>query len=278
MLQNSFLHISGIGQKTEQKIWESGIRTWQDFPPPYPTTLSAVTLRRIRDGLNKHPTRILDSPEYLYAQLPSSQHWRLFQQFRDRTAFIDIETTGTHHDCQITTIALYDGRQILTFSHGDNLHTFPEALSKYDIIVTYNGKCFDVPIIEQFFSIRVEQAHIDLRPVLAQIGIKGGLKGCEKQLGIDRQELSGVDGYGAVLLWREYQRFNNNDVLETLLAYNIADAVNLEPLLIHAYNRHLQDTPFHNEQQIAPARPPHSPCIPHPHVVARVKKLLRDRH
>ncbi|MDA3834634.1 MAG: ribonuclease H-like domain-containing protein, partial [Spirochaetales bacterium] len=256
MLQNSFLHISGIGQKTEQSIWQSGLHSWHDCHPPFPTNLSKTIIRRIQDGLDNHPDTILDSPEYLYKTLPTSQHWRLFPRFRDSTAFLDIETTGTHQECQITTIALYDGVQILTFSNGHNLHTFPEVLEKYNVIVTYNGKCFDVPIIEHFFNIKVNQAHIDLRSILAQIGLKGGLKGCEKLLGIDRQELSGVDGYGAVLLWKEYQRCQRSDVLETLLAYNIADAVNLEPLLIHAYNRNLQDTPFYKEKQIAPATPP----------------------
>ena len=274
MLQNSFLHISGIGRKTEQKIWESGLRTWQDFRPPFPPDISRTILNRIQYGLDSHPDNILDSPDYLYQKLPSSQHWRLFPRFRNSTAFIDIETTGIRQNCQITTIALYDGKQIMTFSNGHNLHTFPDVLSKYDIIVTYNGKSFDVPIIEQFFNIKVNQPHIDLRPVLAQIGLKGGLKGCEKQLGIDRKELSGLAGYGAVLLWREYQRFHNKDVLETLLAYNIADAVNLEPLLIHAYNYNLHDTPFHQEKQIPPAHPPESPYCPHPHIVTRIKKLL----
>lgn len=276
MLQNSFLHISGIGKKTEQKIWQAGVRTWSDFKPPHPQ-LSTTISRRIAHGLQKHPSTILATPDYLYKTLPSNQHWRLFKRFQGSTAYIDIETTGTHQDCTITTIALYDGTQILTFVNGDNLHTFPEVLKRYKLIVTYNGKSFDVPIIRHFFNINVDQAHIDLRPVLAAIGLKGGLKGCEKMLGIDRQELSGVDGYGAVLLWREYQRFGNKDVLHTLLAYNIADAVNMEPLLIHAYNKNLENTPFYNDKKISSSPYPQSPYAPHPMVVARIKKLLEER-
>ena len=276
MLQNSFIHISGIGKKTEQNLWRKGIKTWDMFKQPFPASLSKTTLNRLRDGLGNHPTTILDSPDYLYKTLPSNQHWRLFPRFRHTTAYIDIETTGTHHDCTITTIALYDGNQTLTFVNGDNLHTFPEVLKRYQLIVTYNGKSFDVPIIKNFFNIDVPQAHLDLRGILAAIGLKGGLKGCEKQLGIDRQELAGVDGYGAVLLWRDYERFKNKDVLDTLLAYNIADAVNLEPLLIHAYNRNLQDTPFYPEKKISQATYPQSPYSPHPTVVARVKKLLAN--
>jgi uncharacterized protein YprB with RNaseH-like and TPR domain len=41
---------------------------------------------------------------------------------------------------------------------------------------------------------------IDLRYILKSMGFKGGLKGCEKQLGMDRGDLAGVDGLLAVYL------------------------------------------------------------------------------
>ena len=63
--------------------------------------------------------------------------------------------------------------------------------------------------------------------MLSRLGYKGGLKGCEKQLGLDRHELDGVDGYTAVLLWQEYTRTRNTRALDTLLAYNIQDVLNL---------------------------------------------------
>ena len=47
-------------------------------------------------------------------------------------------------------------------------------------------------------------------------------------MGLDRGYLEGVDGYFAVLLWREYELYHDQEALETLLAYNIADTVNLE--------------------------------------------------
>lgn len=42
-------------------------------------------------------------------------------------------------------------------------------------------------------------AHIDLRYVLASLGYRGGLKGCERQLGLDRQELQDVDGFFSLI-------------------------------------------------------------------------------
>ncbi len=34
MLTRTFQHMQGIGEATEQLIWERGIHTWEDFKPP----------------------------------------------------------------------------------------------------------------------------------------------------------------------------------------------------------------------------------------------------
>jgi hypothetical protein len=74
----------------------------------------------------------------------------------------------------------------------------------------------------------LRQVNIDLCYLLKCLGISGGLKGCETQLGIDLGELEGLDGYFAVLLRQEYRDRKNEKALETLLAYNAEDTVNLE--------------------------------------------------
>jgi len=125
------------------------------------------------------------------------------------------------------------------------METFVEAVSRYQVLVTYNGRCFDIPMLEHAFDTKFEQVHIDLRYLLQDLGFTGGLKGCEKKMGIARDDgLDGVDGRFAILLWQEYQRTGNRAALETLLAYNIADTVNLETLMVLAYNRKVAQTPF----------------------------------
>ena len=62
---------------------------------------------------------------------------------------------------------------------------------------------------DSYFNIRLPQAQIDLRCVLAHVGYKGGLKKCESLLGIDRGNLADMDGFFAVLLWKEYQKTGN---------------------------------------------------------------------
>ena len=59
--------------------------------------------------------------------------------------------------------------------------------------------------------------------------MKGGLKIVEQLLGINRK-LTEVDGYRAVLLWYDYVNNDNRKALQTLLAYNEEDVVNLRVL------------------------------------------------
>ena len=60
-------------------------------------------------------------------------------------------------------------------------------IREYSTVVTYNGKSFDVPFIERFFRIKMHHMHIDLMYVLRSLGYKGGLKSCERQLGLERK-------------------------------------------------------------------------------------------
>src|SRR5262249_19181600 len=148
--------------------------------------------------------------------LPADQSWRLFRDFRACCAYLDIETTGMAANDQITTIALYHGRTIRHYVQGDNLHHFLLDLAAHRPLVTYNGKSFDVPFIERCLHTRLDQAHIDLRYILRSLGLRGGLKSCEKSLGIQRPGMEELDGFAAVLLWHDYRGRRNPRALETL--------------------------------------------------------------
>ena len=111
-------------------------------------------------------------------------------------------------------------------------------IAEYDLVVTFNGKCFDLPVIYRSFpSISLPSAHIDLRFLLKRVGYRGGLKSIEKQLDISRTEgVIGLDGYDAVLLWKAYQ-CGDESALERLIQYNTADIVNLKPLMELGYEK-----------------------------------------
>ncbi len=279
MLRNTFCHIPGIGLKTERHLWSKHVYSWEDVVDG-----AAINVRgcakeyleaRIKDSLEHLHNR---NAEYFAKVLPPTETWRLYGEFRHSAAFLDIETAvGGGLGNYITTIALYDGAFLRYYVNGHNLGNFAKDISQYKLLVTFNGKSFDVPIIERYFGIKLSRAHIDLRHLLAGLGYKGGLKGCEKQLGLHRQELDGVNGYFAVLLWRDYLTNGNHRALDTLLAYNILDAVNLEPLMTTAYNLKLEDTPFRDTLRLSAPVPPENPFRPDVETLDKIRSFLAER-
>ena len=273
MLTNTFCHIPGIGETTERGLWAAGVTSWDaavqraSGRPSRP--LRESWTRHIQDSIRNHKERNIG---YFAEKLPSNQQWRLYRDFRDACAFIDIETTGLCLSGEITTAVLYDGRSVRCYVNGKNLDELPRDLKDYPLLVTYNGKTFDVPFIERYFGIRLPQAHIDLRYPLRSLGLKGGLKSCERQLGMHRPGMEEVDGFVAVLLWNEYRNKKNIKALETLLAYNFRDTVTLHALMVHTHNGKLKATPFSDSHFLTPPSLPESPFKPDENTVARVRQ------
>ncbi len=276
MLRNTFCHLPGVGLKTEQNLWNSGATTWEEFleqcrQPKNPC--SRRNWQQIVEESFHHYEK--NNTQYFSFRLQPNQLWRLYRDFKHTCAFIDIETTGSggYWD-SITTIAVYDGVHVKTYVHGINLDQFPDDILRYKLLVTFNGSSFDLPIIRNQFGLQLRQAHIDLRHVLKSLGFRGGLKLCEKQFGLRRHGLREMDGYAAVLLWREYQAKGKEQVLETLLAYNVADVLSLEVLLTEAYNRKIKFTPFSSTHLLPDVTPVENPFQPDPKVVDRVMNAM----
>ena len=273
MIDHTFCHIQGIGAATEKRLWDARIHKWTDFVNCREIPLSSgrygAALAEIERSVAAFGSKDI---AYFFQRLPAREHWRLFGAFRGRTAYIDIETTGLDsRHAMITTIALYDGTGLFTYVNGENLDRFAEDVFRYDLIITYNGKTFDVPFMESFFGVSFSHAHIDLRWVLGAMGYKGGLKAVEKRFGLSRAELEGVDGYLAVLLWNEYAATGNRAALETLIAYNVEDVINLEFLMHSAYNLKIAGTPFGPDLLL---NVPDRPVVPYsadPALVGRIQ-------
>jgi len=185
--------------------------------------------------------------------------WRLYGELRGKTAFVDIETTGLYAGPNaITMIGLFDGLETRVFVQGINLDEFNDEIKKYQLIVTFNGKRFDVPFIRYVLGdLPNGQAHLDLMYPLRRLGYRGGLKSIEAQLGIGREGiLRQVDGFMAILLWREYKR-GNKAALKTLVRYNLEDVVNLQYLSDKVYNMSVAKLPI----QVDPLPEPQKYCL-----------------
>lgn len=238
MLTHTFCHLPGIGPAKEQQLWNRGILTWEQ-------ALAASDTQALCPGLLESINRFdRGDAAYFSDRLSSGLQYRLFESFQHTAVYLDIETTGLSPWDEITTIAMYDGKKVRYYVQGDNLKQFERDIQNYGLIITFNGKTFDLPFLRSRLNCKLDQAHIDLRYVLAGLGFKGGLKKCEKAMGIHRGDLDGVDGSFAVILWHEYRKTGNPKSLETLLAYNIEDVINLETLMVQAYNMKIRDMDF----------------------------------
>jgi len=232
LLERTFIHIQGIGQKTEQKLWKRGILTWQHFLQAKEVVFSPARDRFVRQELDAS-IRHRKDVRFFSDRLSAGEMWRFFNVFKEKAVYLDIETSGGYQGVDdITVIGLFDGNDVQTFINGINLDEFEIAVDQYELVVTFNGTCFDLPFIRRWFpNISLPPAHIDLRFLLKKLGYTGGLKKIEKDFGLVRgAEIEGMDGYEAVMLWKAYQ-WGDRTALDTLIEYNTADVVNLKPLM-----------------------------------------------
>lgn len=256
MLTSSYIHLPSIGPITEAKMWEAGALTWEEALE-MPRELLPVR-RDITGELLESIDRLADDDlEWFAERLPSNELWRIYPHVSS-IAYIDIETNGGSVDSwgMITTISLWDGKSLRHYVNGENLKDFQDDILDYQVVATFNGSSFDLPYIASWFGTPLLQPHIDLRFLLRSVGLRGGLKACEVQCGIDRGPLNGVDGEYAVALWREYTGNGNRGALQTLLSYNALDVINLERLIVEGYNRKVADTPFAFTHELNPPEEP----------------------
>ena len=233
MLQKTFRHTDGISIDTEKLLWENGIDSWEEFLIKE-TNLDILPQSKI----NKIKSELFFSKEqlengnikYFSDKLDSKEHWRLSNHWK--ICFLDIETTGlSRWTDDITMIGIYDGENPKIYIKDHNLDDVKEYLKQFDIVVTFNGKQFDIPFIEYKFGEKYDFVHLDLRFMLKEFGLSGGLKKIEKDLGISRSDMvADVDGREAVRLWRRYKN-GDEEALKILKMYNIEDIVNLKHLL-----------------------------------------------
>lgn len=142
-------------------------------------------------------------------------------------AYLDIETTFT--GC-ISVIGIYRPDQGTTQLVGGGVNdvNLYDTLIGVTTIITFSGSSFDLPVIRKrlYADLDSEFDHRDLLYVCRNRGLRGGLKVVEQRLGIDRTTV-GLNGYDALRLWERYEQRGDQAALDTLLAYNYEDVVNL---------------------------------------------------
>ncbi len=242
MIRNSFIFLEGIGKEKEKKIWKSGIKSWDDFIKA--DRVFGVSQKR-KSCYNR---KIVEAKSQLYdfnssfftKILPKSEHWRLYDFFREEAVFLDIEVDGMDNNSDITVVGLFDGISTKTMIRGINLDfkKLKDELRKYKIIVSFNGSVFDIPYIKKRYSILPDIPHFDLRFACNKVGLKGGLKEVERTLGIKRNHIvERIYNGDALTLYKMYRGSGDEHYLNLLIEYNEEDVINLKYIAELVYKK-----------------------------------------
>jgi uncharacterized protein YprB with RNaseH-like and TPR domain len=228
-IEQSYIPVSGIGEKRERSLWAQGATHWDRFDPDL---LGETTGARVEAFIERAEPRLESADADFFArEFPDRAQWRLYENFRSQTLFLDIETTGLdQHRDVVTTVSLHRDGKTETLVRGRDLtaERLQDHLENTALLCTFNGAQFDVPFLETALDLSIDRPHVDLRFLGRRVGLSGGLKAIEQDVGIEREQPD-IDGREAVRLWREYER-GDRAALETLIEYNRADTVNLETL------------------------------------------------
>ncbi len=228
MLDRCFTFLAGVGTKTEERLAALGVRTWDDF-------LRTAAIAGVSPKRKLFYNRQLQLAERALAQhdlaffaqrLLQREMWRLYLSFREHACFLDLEV-GT--DGSIIVLTLSDRFRSATLVRGMQLEqsAVQQELQRCKLLVTYNGSAFDIPKLEKFLGKRLAIPHFDLKPLCERLGLRGGLKDIERQLGIARPaHLRG----SAADAWKAFLASGDKEYLELLVQYNEEDAVNLHQL------------------------------------------------
>ncbi|MFH1531672.1 MAG: ribonuclease H-like domain-containing protein [Pseudomonadota bacterium] len=250
MLNETFLHLPGIGPLKERRLWREGVHTWGDAGSEGRARWLSHERREVlaRCAAEAEEGRWDTMAELL----DPGEHWRALVR-RDgdgvkplRWLALDIETTGLRPPSNHTTVIGICGHATnfepvaLVADQRDWAEPLADYLKESDVLLSFNGRQFDVPFLLDDlgrYHFRFPPFHVDLYFALRRLDITGGLKRIQQELGYCRDDdIEDLNGYAAVILWQDHNR-GRPGALETLVRYCLEDVVVLLDLAVLAYDR-----------------------------------------
>jgi len=235
MIKKSFIFLEKISTKKEQSIYRQNIKDWSDF-------LKADKIKGIAPLKKAYYNRQIqeaqkalleENPSYFTNRLPQKEMWRLYDQFKEQSCFLDIEIDSTG---KVILVGISDYYTTSTFIQRINLEKslLEKELSKYKLLITFNGSSFDLPKLKKQLQLDFNIPHIDLKPLCVNLNLKGGLKEVEKTLNLKRPKHL----YGnPVELWKAFHASGDGEYLELLIDYNKEDIENLKGVMEYCYKK-----------------------------------------
>ncbi|TFH31063.1 MAG: hypothetical protein E4G98_00835 [Promethearchaeota archaeon] len=281
MIECTFAHLPGIQRKGEVRLWTTHIKTWSEMiahSATHPHFTKKVWARarseiiRLQAALDRHDF------DFLATEIFEEYHWRLIPNLWGKILYLDVEMTGLDLEKdEITTIACYTSQEIRYFIKDVDLPEFVPFLNQFDAICTFDGEKGDLPFLNKAFGIHITQIHFDLFQISRRLHLHGGLKDLEVRFNLSREELSGITGELAIVLWDRYQETHEQKYLDTLVAYNIEDVLHLDSLLQIFYNLLKRENHLPARIMDEPITLPTPPVLPDAGVLQEMIAVLTQR-
>lgn len=247
MLNHSFLHLPGIGETTERKLWDQGVRSWDELEMSLGEVFGKKKAVSVAGALEESRAAFESGElKYFADRMKGAHMWRLIPDCQDAVAYLDIETTGLGFppESHSTTIAvLFKGELFVEHEPARKQELLERLEAEAKMVVTFNGLCFDMPFLRNETGLSLGMPHVDLCVWFRRHDIRGGLKAIQRAFPEVHQRSSmDIDGFDAVRLWRMHKR-GVPRALETLMTYNAEDSLVLQPLMQIAFARELERHP-----------------------------------
>jgi uncharacterized protein YprB with RNaseH-like and TPR domain len=177
---------------------------------------------------------------------------------QDRIIFLDTETTGVQSGAGICPflvgLGYFSGDEfhILQYFLRDfdeepsMLYALSQLMERFDMVVTYNGAAFDIPLLEARFTLaRLDSpfrnvSHLDLLFSARRLWRNG--HGSCRLIALEREMISfmrGPDVPGSMIprAYFDYLQHKPSPTLKGVFSHNVYDVVSLAALTIHACDR-----------------------------------------
>ena len=224
----------------EKKLWRAGCLNWDGLS----ASNRVISDRKLTDLMGQLPVSVAALEgrvaDYFLKRLPVGHRLRLLPDFATSIGFLDVETTGLGPRDKLTVVGLWRDGNLTQFVKGRNLADFMREWRRIEVLVTFNGRRFDWPVLAREFGLRCEPPHIDLMEEARAHGFIGGLKVIERYLGVTRDETEKGDGMEAVRLWNDYRAGGDIRCLDKLMRYNAKDVTSLVLLTVWLWRRSME--------------------------------------
>ena len=228
IFEQSFCQLDGISPNTEIQLRDKGILSIRQLFQEAESLFSINHACRVRKSIQRldlaYSLGLLD---VVVNAFPCGHRIRLIDDCFSHALFLDVETNGTGPHSKITCISTQCNGIMSSFIDGYNLNDFLKEWASAKLLVTFNGKRFDIPILAHNFGFSTIPAQIDLMDEARHFGYRGGLKAIESQIGFIRNHRGCKDGIMAISLWEQYINTGNQSSLDELVRYNQEDVRSL---------------------------------------------------